>query len=102
MLYPFFVSFRFSHPTHICVGTSFSQLADKNAYLVESMVARPAWKNVPDHPYKTHPVLQTPRLPTLYKWADGKVLGKLIEGEVYDKPKLAAFLDIPLDQIKNQ
>mmetsp|Transcript_7829 Transcript_7829/g.8962 ORF Transcript_7829/g.8962 Transcript_7829/m.8962 type:complete len:148 (-) Transcript_7829:141-584(-) len=43
------------------------------------------------HPYKTHKELGLTAVPTLFRWAKGKAVSKLVEGHCSDPAAVAAF-----------
>jgi hypothetical protein len=53
---------------------------------------RSQWKNVPDHPYRLHPVFHLVRIPTLILFEGGCERGRLVEGDCALPELLAAFL----------
>lgn len=53
---------------------------------------RSAWKNVPDHPYRRHPLLRLARIPTLIRIARGCEIGRLVEADCAKPDAVAAFL----------
>jgi len=54
--------------------------------VVEAPVSRQSYKNNPQHPYRTHPQLHLQRIPTIFRWENGRATGQLIENEckIYD------------------
>lgn len=98
--HPFFICIVYSR-CHPYISVYPSQLASIGGYLVEAQVDRESFKGVAEHPYRTHAQLQVQRIPTLYKYdpATNTVVDTLIEGDVYDKEKIAAFLGVGVDQI---
>ncbi|MBA3684486.1 MAG: DUF953 domain-containing protein [Planctomycetes bacterium] len=53
---------------------------------------RSAWKNVPAHPYRIHPVWRVQRIPTLVLIEGGCERGRLIEADCGRPDSVAAFL----------
>ena len=47
------------------------------------------------HPYKGNPLLRVQRVPTLLRFRDGAVVGRLVEAECADEAKLREFLSEP-------
>ena len=44
------------------------------------------------HPFREDKTIGIERIPTLIRWVDGKMVGKLVEGECLDKDKLEKLL----------
>ncbi len=53
---------------------------------------RSAWKNVPGHPYRLHPVWRLQRIPTLVLIDGGCERGRLVEADCARREVVEAFL----------
>jgi len=69
----------------------FEENCDK-VILIDAPVRRSEYKSPVPHPYRTHPELQVQRIPTLYKWENGHVVGKLVESELFDIERVRRFV----------
>lgn len=47
------------------------------------------------HPYRGNPLLRVQRIPTLLRFRDGAVVGRLVEADCADEAKLREFLSEP-------
>ena len=54
--------------------------------------ARSEWKDRPEHPYRTHPVLRLARIPTLLRIDAGCERGRLVEADCARADLVRAFL----------
>eukprot|EP00002_Diphylleia_rotans_P033946 TRINITY_DN7267_c0_g1_i1.p1 TRINITY_DN7267_c0_g1~~TRINITY_DN7267_c0_g1_i1.p1 ORF type:complete len:134 (-),score=27.76 TRINITY_DN7267_c0_g1_i1:254-655(-) len=64
-----------------------------NSILIECPVGeRSAYKNVPDHPYRVHPLIKLERIPTLVHWTKSGSHGRLVEGECATFEQVQAFV----------
>jgi hypothetical protein len=53
---------------------------------------RQAWKQRPEHPYRTDPDLHVERIPTLIRVRQGILVGRLVEADCQQRDLVAAFL----------
>ncbi|RUP47163.1 hypothetical protein BC936DRAFT_146063 [Jimgerdemannia flammicorona] len=63
-----------------------------DSILIEAPVGpRSEWKGNMTHPYRTNKDTKLVAIPTLFRWTKDGPQSVLIEGEIADEPKLAAF-----------
>jgi 1,2-dihydroxy-3-keto-5-methylthiopentene dioxygenase len=66
---------------------------DRSFTLVTVPIIRSEYKDNPDYFYRTHPVVQLKKVPTIMIWKNRTILRQLIETEMHDIEKLRAFLN---------
>lgn len=67
---------------------------EKNINFVKIPIIRSEYKDNPNYFYRTHPIIQLKKVPTLVLWKNGSVKDQLIETEIHDLERVRSFLKI--------
>lgn len=67
--------------------------SEKNAVLLRAFAGnRPTWRN-PSHPWRVDERFQLKGLPTLIRWRDGAIAGRLEDNEAHIESRISKLLE---------